>query len=855
MKNPILAPPATNSAACGKVATSLAKAEPQGRKPGLSSQSLLFWALLFLGLVALPTHAWAAPRALPQQQTIPAPVLTVTQTGNGTVTVDPLPPYALDQIVTLTVKADFGWRFEGWTGDLSGTANPIQLQLDGDKSVTANFVPQPVSTLTSDDFNNCTVDSSRWTFVNPRGDAEVTANGEQLQLFVPSGSNHDLWVSGKMAPRFMQTANDVDFQVEVKFESPLKRRIQMQGLLVEQDEDDFLRVNFQHDGVATRIFAATFITGTPTIKVNEVVSVTAPAYLRLLRMGDTWSISYSSDGLSWITNGLLTFEHELAVSKAGFFFGNAARNPAHTGIIDYFFNTAAPITPEDAVLRTLPLNVVGEGRVDKSCTNPITLTAKPNLGWNFAGWSGSLSGVTNPATIVLTGSEVVTATFVPKPFALNVTVSGGGEVLSTPGQDYFDSGDQVTLTAVPANGWAFVGWGGDLTGSETTVNLTMTSSKNVTAFFTLVNDSSGISSDDFNRCTLAGAAWEFVNPLNDAVLTMNGEQAQIFLPAGNNHDIWTSGNRAPRLMQPTANQDFQLEAKFDAPMQKRFQSQGIVVEADAGNLIRFNFQHDGTDLRIFAASFVANVPTVHVNQVIADSSPLYLRVLRAGDSWSLLYATDGSNWQTASAFNFTHPMVVQKVGVFVGNSGANPLHTALIDYFFNSLSPIVAEDSDVLTIDATVEGSGTVAKTPEQAIYRCGDEVELQATAAPNWVFTGWSGAVVTTTNPLPLTVAGDNVINANFKPLFNLSITPTGNGTVTPNTSQFVQGETVTLTALPATGWLFKQWSGDASGSANPLTITIDDHKSIIAVFEVKPAEPEDPPTSRLIFLPNVSR
>lgn len=852
MKNPILAPLDTNSAACVKVAASLPKVGLKKREPWLSLSPLLFWAFFLLGLLALPTHTWAAPSVRPQQQTIPAPVLTVTQTGNGTVTVDPLPPYVLDQIVTLRAKADFGWRFVGWTGDLSGTANPIQLQLDGDRRVTANFVPQPLSTLTSDDFNNCTVDSSRWTFVNPRGDAEVTANGEQLQLFVPSGSSHDLWVNGKGAPRFMQAANDVDFQVEVKFESPLKKRIQMQGLLVEQDEDDFLRVNLQHDGVATRIVAATFMTGTPTITVNEVVSVTAPVYLRLLRLGDSWSIAYSSDGLSWITNGLLTFEHQLAVTKAGFFFGNAARNPAHTGIIDYFFNTASPITPEDAVLRTLPLNVVGEGRVDKSCTNPISLTAKPNLGWNFAGWSGSLSGLTNPATIALTGSEVVTATFVPKPFALNVTVSGGGEVLSNPGQDYFDSGDQVTLTAVPATGWAFVGWGGDLTGTEATVNLTMTSSKNVTAFFTLVNDSSGIRSDDFNRCTLDAAAWEFVNPLGDALLTMNGKQAQIFLPAGNNHDIWTSGNRAPRLMQPTANQDFQLEAKFDAPMQKRFQSQGIVVEADAGNLIRFNFQHDGTDLRIFAASFVANVPTVYLNQVIADSSPLYLRVLRAGDSWSLLYATDGSNWQTDSAFNFTHPLAVQKVGVFVGNSGANPLHTALIDYFFNSLSPITAEDSDVLSVESTIEGSGTVAKTPEQAVYRCGDEVKLQATAASNWVFTGWSGAVVTTTNPLLLTVDGDKVINAIFKPLLNLRITPTGNGTVTPNTNQFVQGETVTLTALPATGWLFKQWSGDASGTANPLTIMMDDHKSIIAVFAAKP---EEPSTSTLIFLPNVSR
>jgi hypothetical protein len=38
----------------------------------------------------------------------------------------------------------------------------------------------------------------------------------------------------------------------------------------------------------------------------------------------------------------------LAVSQVGVFAGNAGSNPAHTAVIDYFFNTALPIIPEDA---------------------------------------------------------------------------------------------------------------------------------------------------------------------------------------------------------------------------------------------------------------------------------------------------------------------------------------------------------------------------------------------------------------------------------------------------------------------------------------------------------------------------
>ena len=41
----------------------------------------------------------------------------------------------------------------------------------------------------------------------------------------------------------------------------------------------------------------------------------------------------------------------------------------------------------------------------------MTLTATPAAGWTFAGWSGDLTGSTNPQTITIDANKVVTATF------------------------------------------------------------------------------------------------------------------------------------------------------------------------------------------------------------------------------------------------------------------------------------------------------------------------------------------------------------------------------------------------------------------------------------------------------------
>jgi uncharacterized repeat protein (TIGR02543 family) len=68
-----------------------------------------------------------------------AKVTLTTIAQHGTVTGGG--DYTPDSIATLTATAAPGYGFTGWSGDASGTANPLNLVMDGPKSVTANFVP------------------------------------------------------------------------------------------------------------------------------------------------------------------------------------------------------------------------------------------------------------------------------------------------------------------------------------------------------------------------------------------------------------------------------------------------------------------------------------------------------------------------------------------------------------------------------------------------------------------------------------------------------------------------------------------------------------------------------------------
>lgn len=68
-------------------------------------------------------------------------------------------------------------------------------------------------------------------------------------------------------------------------------------------------------------------------------------------------------------------------------------------------------------------------------------------------------------------------------YVLDTNVEGEGSIEVDPDRAEYVENTRVTLRAVPADGWEFVGWQGDAEGTESTITITMNSNKEVTAVF------------------------------------------------------------------------------------------------------------------------------------------------------------------------------------------------------------------------------------------------------------------------------------------------------------------------------------------------------------------------------------
>jgi uncharacterized repeat protein (TIGR02543 family) len=136
--------------------------------------------------------------------------------------------------------------------------------------------------------------------------------------------------------------------------------------------------------------------------------------------------------------------------------------------------------------------------------------------------------------------------------------------------------------------------------------------------------------------------------------------------------------------------------------------------------------------------------------------------------------------------------------------------------------------------------NGTVVKNPNLVNYSGGSAVTLTPTANTGYVFTSWSGDATGTASPLTVTMNANKNITANFTAIasaFTLNVTAV-NGTVVKNPDQlnYLNGANVVLSASPNSGYVFSSWSGDASGTVSPVTITMNANKNVTANFILAP-------------------
>jgi hypothetical protein len=131
----------------------------------------------------------------------------------------------------------------------------------------------------------------------------------------------------------------------------------------------------------------------------------------------------------------------------------------------------------------------------------VTLTATPEAGSTFLGWTGDCNGSTNTCTVTMNQARTVGASFASngatdKDLAVGVTGSGAGGVTSTPVgincgtlsgtacTASFKADSMVSLSATVAVGSTFMGWSGSCTGNGASCTVTMDQARYVSATFT-----------------------------------------------------------------------------------------------------------------------------------------------------------------------------------------------------------------------------------------------------------------------------------------------------------------------------------------------------------------------------------
>jgi pectate lyase len=225
---------------------------------------------------------------------------------------------------------------------------------------------------------------------------------------------------------------------------------------------------------------------------------------------------------------------------------------------------------------------------------------------------------------------------------------------------------------------------------------------------------------------------------------------------------------------------------------------------------RYDFSYGGT-----AATYTLSVTATNGTVTKVPDQPTYA----FGTSVQLTAAPSPGyyfvKWtgDVAPSQAFTNPVTI----TMDGNKSVTALFTNVLH---------------TLTVNAT---NGTVTKNPDLAAYPEGTTVQLTPVPSPGYFFVNWTGNVPVgheADNPLTLTMDANRNVTATFSGTAYTLTTIATHGSVlrNPNQAVFDSGATVQLTAVPDAGYHFTTWSGDASGSANPLSLLMNGNKTVTA-------------------------
>jgi len=451
----------------------------------------------------------------------------------------------------------------------------------------------------------------------------------------------------------------------------------------------------------------------------------------------------------------------------------------------------------------------------------VTLTATPNAGSTFVGWSGAACTGTGACAITMSAAATVTAMFTATQVTLTIAKAGTGtgSVSSSPAgiacgadcSEPYAVGTGVTLSAAANAGSTFAGWsGGGCTGTGT-CTVAMAMATTVTATFTL----------DTFPVTVSKAG--------------TGAGTVTSTPAGINcgadcAETWAYGTAVTLTAAPSAGSTFT----------------GWSGGGCTGT---------GTCALTVAASTA-------VTATFAINSYTLTAAKTGAGGGTVTSSPAGISCGADCTESITHGAMVTLTAtpaggsIFSGWSGGGCAGTGSCVVTVTAATTVTAAFAlapFALSVSKAGTGAGTVTSSPAgincgadcTEPYTNGTSVTLTATPTAGSTFAGWSGGGCTGTGTCTVSITAAISVTATFTlNTYPLGVTKagTGAGTVTSSpagiscggtcSANFGHGTTVTLTAAPTTGSSFAGWSGAGCSGTGTCAVTVTAAASVTATF-----------------------
>ena len=307
--------------------------------------------------------------------------------------------YTPGTTATLTAIPDSGYIFAGWTGDASGTDNPLSVLMDSIKTVGASFGPD----LADGDSDGLTNHQEYVVYGTDPGLADTDGDGLNDGQEVQAGRD----------PLKIETEVILGSLAHVYDGSP--------KAATATTDPAGLTVNFLYDGMASLPVDAGSCTVTATIDdptytgtaSGTLVIAKATATVALGDLGHVWdgtpkaatatttpeglNVLVTYDGSSMPPTDPGRYEVAAQVDEANYTGGASGT----LVILDVF---TLAVTGDNGT-------VTGGGQHVEGTT--ATLEAGPAPGYVFAAWSGDASGTDNPLSILMDSDKTISATFEP----------------------------------------------------------------------------------------------------------------------------------------------------------------------------------------------------------------------------------------------------------------------------------------------------------------------------------------------------------------------------------------------------------------------------------------------------------